>query len=1334
MEVKELFLSSVIETLLEQLVFPRLLDFARRGGLLENLNKWRKTFTRILAVLDDAEEKQHTLRVVKMWLDDVRDLAYDLEDILDEFTTEALMNENQASSSKVRKLIHGCVTRFIINTRLQSRIKEITERFNDLMARESELNFRQNVDRSSHRIRGTLVLTSLVNEAHVYGREKDKQAILDLLMSAETENAELSVIPIFGMGGIGKTTLAQLVYNDEKMQSFFDLKAWAYVSEEFDAIKVTKTILKSVTSTSCDDDDLNLLQVKLKEKLKGKKFLVILDDIWNENYHDWSILRAPFEVGAPGSRIVITTRNRGVSSMMGTIQAYCLHVLSNDACLSIFTRHAFGAGDFITHPNLKDIGEKIVIRCKGLPLAAKSFGGLLRFKENPGEWKEVLNKNIWDIPKERSGIVPTLMFSYYHLPAHLKRCFAYCSIFPKDYEFKEQQLVLLWMAEGLIQPQEGEKEMEDLVAGDIFFRMEERFGVSKQRKIYKMARHSSQQGGGTKQFEAFSELTCLRTFIAFKLPQSAGCLAPEDPLQLLSKLQCLRVLSLSGYGIYKLPNSIGDLRHLRYLDLSDTPITSMPESITTLYNLQTLILEQCPYLKKLPSTFENLVNLRHLNILNTFSLEEMPPQISKLTCLRTLSHLVVGETSCSGVKELRPLLHLQGTLCISRLENVIEPRDARDAKLIEKSGLDGLLLEWSDNLNESKDRTSELDILSMLHPGGTLKELIIRCYGGARFPSWLRYSSFPNMVLLRIENCKKCTSLPPIGQLPSLKDLSIEGMDSVKNIGAEFYGENCHQTFRSLVTLYFKGMGEWENWISYGEFPHLQKLFIGDCPKLLGKLPNHLPLLEKVVIYGCWQLVVSISSFPELCQVEIERSKGVVRGGKVNFKSLNFMSVSTISEFTSRIKGSDMDGLTMVENLAIFKCKELAHLWTDDVGSLPQLPCLRVLKLEGCTKLVSLVAEKVEEQLQLGMPSMVREIKIQNCIVLESLPKAMMYNNTCLEYIQIVKCDSLLYFAKVQLPPTLKRLEIIHCKNMLVLLNGDNTNCSSNTSLLEYLYIENCPSLKSLTSSGELPVRLKQLSIRYCQKLETIAKRFEHNSFLEIIRISSCESLVSLPTGILSLCHIDEIDICNCATLVCFPEEELLTANLRLLQISGCEKMQALPNCIHRLASLQELQIKACPGILFFPEEGFPINLRSLVISDLNITEALFEWGLHRLTSLSRLVISGGCQHLTSFPEKKLPADSLTNLTIERFPNLETLSSEGFRSLTSLEQLRIEECGKLTSIPEDGLPFSLLKLIIYKCEKLTSFPENGLPLSLQQLSINRCPLLTLQGRNPFDEN
>lgn len=128
-----------------------------------------------------------------------------------------------------------------------------------------------------------------------------------------------------------------------------------------------------------------MLQVKLKENLKGKKFLVILDDIWNENYHDWTILRAPFQAGGPGSAIIITTRNQGVSSMIGTTQAYRLQVLSNDACLSLFTTHALQTEDFSMHANLKDIGEEIVRRCKGLPLAVKNLGGLLRSTQNRDE-------------------------------------------------------------------------------------------------------------------------------------------------------------------------------------------------------------------------------------------------------------------------------------------------------------------------------------------------------------------------------------------------------------------------------------------------------------------------------------------------------------------------------------------------------------------------------------------------------------------------------------------------------------------------------------------------------------------------------------------------------------------------------------------------------------------------------------------------------------------------------------------------------------------------------------------------------------------------------------
>ncbi|KAB1221671.1 putative disease resistance RPP13-like protein 1 [Morella rubra] len=1376
MALGDLFLSAFIETLVEQLVSSQLLDFAGRVGLQENLEQWRKTLSRIQAVLDDAEEKQHTVRAIKMWLDDLRDLAYDLDDILDEFTTETLVGENQASTNKVRKLISGCVTRltsggFMLNSGLESKIKEISTRFKVLIAQKGELSLNENVDRRSDSVRRRLPPTSLVNEARVYGREKDKKAVLELLLSEKCSDVEVSVLPIVGMGGIGKTTLAQLVYNDKKVQSFFDLKAWACVSVDFDVVVVTKTILESVCYENCDGKDLNWMQEQLKEKLCGKKFLVILDDIWNENYDDWTVLRAPFEAGAPGSSIVITTRNQAVSSIMGTVNvpAYHLQVLSNDACLSIFSQHALDARDFSAYPNLIDIGEEIVKRCKGLPLVAKTLGGLLRTKLDRNEWKDILNSKIWDIPEGKSGIVPALMLSYHHLPSHLKRCFAYCSILPRDFEFQEKQLVLLWIAEGLIQPREEEGQMEDLgskyfhdllsrsffqqsskdksrfimhdlindlaqsIAGDICFRMEDRFEGRNKGKISKKARHSSYLAGkydAIKRFEAFSELTCLRTFLPFRLTYQGICyLTRYVPHQLLPKLRCLRALSLNGYCITELPDSIGDLKHLRYLDLSYTDIRSLPESTATLYKLQTLLLEKCRYLKKLPTTFVNLVNLRHLNILRTDSLEGMPLQIGKLTCLQTLSNLVVGKDSFSGIEELGPLPHLRGTLCISRLENVSKPQNAWDAKLIEKSDLNGVSLEWSGNLDESQGRTMELEVLSMLQPQHGLKELTIKRYGGTEFPTWLRDPSFPHMVLLRIENCKNCTSLPSVGQLPSLKHLYIKGMASVKNVGFEFYGEGYSEPFRSLETLHFENMLEWENWNPCEEFTNLRKLSLQNCPKLRGKLPNRLPRVKKVEIVSCRHLAVSISSFPELCELSVDLNFGVVRKSNVDFWSLRSVYLSAIPELTSRIDGFSIEGLTHVEDLKINNGKELVPLWSSNGGFLQHLSCLRILQIYSCPNLVSLVVKEVEDQLQLGLPSILKEIHIHNCNSLESLPRGMVYNSTCLEYVRISGCASLTYFAIHQLPPTLKRLKIESCKNMRILVEEDDThNCSSSTSLLEYLVISYCPSLESLTSSGELPATLKYLRIHFCPKLESIAKRLHHSSFLEYIRISNCENLKYLPTGIQSLHHLDKIYLENCPTLVSLSDGDLLPANLRVLQIDRCTKMQALPSGIHRHTCLQELRIWECSGMTSFPEQGFPVNITTLDIWDLKITEALFEWGLHRLTSLKELVIRGGCSQQVSFPEMMLPP-SLTALTIAYFPNLEYLSSGGFRVLTSLEELSIKECEKLMSFPEDGLPPSLLELDITGCPLLEEQCKND---GREWSKIAHIPCVGIDGRFIYD--
>nr|POF05789.1 putative disease resistance rpp13-like protein 1 [Quercus suber] len=987
-------LSAFIQAVLERLS-TELLNYAHPKEVKKELEKWTNTLPEIKAALEDAEEKQQTERAVKRWLDDLRDFAYDLEDMLDEFATEGMLHKlkgkAKASTSKVQKLISTYITSsspsaLISNSRMGSKIKEISARYQDIMTKKSKLDLRENVDRKSYGTRGRLPPTSLVNEAHVYGKEDDKEGVLQFLFSENYSVDEVSVIPI---------------------------------------------------------------------------------------------------------------------------------------------------------------------------------------------------------------------------------------------------------------------------VGDICFRMGDKLEVNNIGKFSKQVRHLSYLGGrydGTK-----------------------------------------RVLSLSGYCITELPDSIDDLKHLRYIELSQTRIRSMPESIAFLCNLQTLILENCVYLKKLPSKFGNLVKLRHLNILKADSLEGMPPQL--------------------------------GTLCISRLENVTVPRDARGANLIDKPGLNELLLEWSSKIDESQDRTNELDVLNMLQPHKALKKLTIRCYGGTRFPTWLRGSSFPNMVLLRIENCKKCTSLPPVGQLPSLKVLFIKGMARVNNVGPEFYGEGCSQPFRSLETLCFENMQEWESWTPYGEFPCLRQLSITSCPKLLGKLPNQLPSLENFVINGCGQLVVSVSSFPMLCNLEIEKSKGVVQGGKVELSSLNFTFLSTMSEFTCQTEGP-IQGLEKVEDLTIDNCEELVSLWSNDVG-LQHLRALRVLKISTCPKLMSLVAE-VEEQLQLGLPSTLREIEIINCNALVSLPKAMMYNIACLERISIDRCDSLTSFAIIQLPPTLKRLKIDRCKNMMILLDEEDINYfCSNKSLLEYLEAIECPSLKSLTSSGELPATLKQLRISSCQNFESIAKRLHDNSSLERISVSDCDNFKSLPMGIHTLSFLDEIQIWNCPSLVTLSDGGLLPTSLRVLWIFGCEDMQALPKCIHSLTSLQEFNIWDCPGIVKFPKQGFPTNITSLFICDLNISPILFKWGLDKFTSLRQLNIKGGCPNLVSFPEMMLPA-SLTSLTIQIFPNLKSLSSKGFQILTSLEYLSIYQCERLKSFPKDGLPPSLLELHIQRCPLLKERCKKVVGQEWSKIAL--IPCVQLDGR------
>ncbi|KAI4306714.1 hypothetical protein L6164_029968 [Bauhinia variegata] len=227
----------------------------------------------------------------------------------------------------------------------------------------------------------------------------------------------------------------------------------------------------------------------------------------------------------------------------------------------------------------------------------------------------------------------------------------------------------------------------------------------------------------------------LRTLILFS---ENGSQINQIPYDFFLNLRSLRLLNLSFTSITELPDSIGSLKHLRYLDVSDTYIENLPESITNLYGLHTLKLKNCFKLLHLPKNMKNLTNLQHLELDIKRQINSMPPEFGRLTSLQTLSAFIVGKEQGQCIDELKDMSCLQGSICITSLENVASVKEAISAKLDEKPYLDKLELQW----NVFKDGQVEQPVLAGLQPHNGIKELVITGYGGFMFPSWLSNPSF----------------------------------------------------------------------------------------------------------------------------------------------------------------------------------------------------------------------------------------------------------------------------------------------------------------------------------------------------------------------------------------------------------------------------------------------------------------------------------------------------------------------------------------------------------------------------------------------------------------
>ncbi|XP_010931585.1 putative disease resistance protein RGA3 [Elaeis guineensis] len=1082
----EAVLSSFMQVLFEKLSMFAWNEFRSLRGVREEVENLSSTLSTIQAVLEDAEEKQLKDRSVRSWLAKLKDAAYDVDDLLDNYAAEnlRLKLEGDRAQSSWKKQVCDCLScslwhKGLFECKIARRIRAVRGKLDKIAKERDVLGLQALGGMRVPEIMERPQTSSLVDCMNVFGREEDRDNIVDLLLSSnESSPANVSVLPIVGMGGLGKTTLTQLVYNDSRVREYFQLRMWVSVSENFDEKKLTKETLESARSGfSSVNTTMNMLQEKLYKKLKGKRFLLVLDDVWNEDHNKWHSYRSALIAGRRGSKIVVTTQNENVGRIMGGMPPYRLQRLSDSDCWLLFKNCAFVDGNSNLHPTLEIIGKEIVKKIKGLPLAAKALGSLLYSKVDEEEWKSILKSEIWELAPDKNTVLPALRLSYKHLPPHLKQCFAFCSVFHKDHVFERDRLVLIWIALGFVRPQ-GRKRLEDIGNGyfddllsrsffqcykgkyvmhdaihdlaqsmsvDECHRLEDGKGTSARGRI----RHLSFSCDDTMftSFELFYGFRRLRTLMLLRGYKSMTAPVPDG---LFFKLRCLRVLDLHRRDITQLPDSIGNLKQLRYLGLPGSEIKTLPSSICKLYNLQALVLKDCNSLRELPEGVTNLINLRHLQA-HTRLLSDITG-IGKLTHLQELEEFVVRKERGCRIAELKNMTELRGNLCIRSLENVASGEEASEARLNTKEYLNVLEFTWEDNRDACcHEEYLDEKVLEGLRPHCELKELTIKNFAGSVFPNWLGSPSFSSLHQVHLSNCRRCELLPPLGQLPFLRYLDIAGNGTVR-IGQEFIGNGETRRFPSLNALLLEDMPRLEEWTCAEDdqlFPCLTELDIIDCPKLKA-LPRLPPSLTRIRISEA-----GIGALPELW-------------GSNQPSSLSSLYIECCPNLTSLQQGLLGHQLMALRELTITNCERLVSLAERHFQPLVSLKSLR---LYGCPRLMPWT---VQEAL---LPSSLEDIRVGSCYNLINMLLGELKNLSFLGHFEIADCPDLYHFPSTGLPPMFKFLAILDCFNLQALPQGLKELTSLTT-----LVICNCPQIMCLPEEG-LPDGLQELYIKACPSL-----------------------------------------------------------------------------------------------------------------------------------------------------------------------------------------------------------------------------------------------------------
>ncbi|PIA44760.1 hypothetical protein AQUCO_01700391v1 [Aquilegia coerulea] len=412
-------------------------------GVEEDIEKLSSTLSTIRDVVDDAEMKQGTDKAIGNWLRKLKDVAYEADDVLDEWLTEVrradfeLTTKLQVSASSSSSCFPS-INKPAFGYKIAKRIKKTCAKFDQISRERSNFHLQGGVVERVGFLDPNRETSSVIVETNIYGRDEEKGKIVNMLISNMNSQNNVSVISICGIGGLGKTALAQLVYNNEMVSNHFGVRIWICVAEDFAVKRILKLILESLSDKAVDLEGLNPMQTRLRELLSGKRFLLVLDDVWNRDQDKWDKLKFSLACGSKGSSIMVTTRLHTTALIMSTLPVFLLTPLSENDCWSLFKGRVLGMGnDNSLTAKLEEMGRQIVKKCGGVPLAAKVLGALLCFKREVSEWLSIRDSDIWELQEEEG-----------------------------DYSIKKEVLIQLWMANGFVQCI-GKKEFEE-VGNQIF--------------------------------------------------------------------------------------------------------------------------------------------------------------------------------------------------------------------------------------------------------------------------------------------------------------------------------------------------------------------------------------------------------------------------------------------------------------------------------------------------------------------------------------------------------------------------------------------------------------------------------------------------------------------------------------------------------------------------------------------------------------------------------------------------------------------------------------------------------------------------------------------------